>query len=286
MPTQKRKKYELTSTGILMKGDIPVWRIRALVDIPKHGVKAGDLGGWIEDTFNLDQEGSCWVSEEARVYDRARVTDNALVSGQASIYDKALVAGDAVVTDRCAVYSNAHVFSDALCKGRCHISGNACVKGHAVLDGDSTGTINRITVADSAVVSGNARITGTAYVHEYAVVTDDAVITGPTVLDGSCRIAGTVSVVGSIHIGGNVELMSGTIRKLTDFLAVYPLYNNDILGLTVNLTDGKVCRGGFCGSLEEVEEQLTKFEDEMTSVRWDITRKFIKEIIEQSRVYL
>ena len=42
------RKYELTKeTKTLLDGTV-LHRIRALLDIPRYGVKAGDLGGWIE----------------------------------------------------------------------------------------------------------------------------------------------------------------------------------------------------------------------------------------------
>lgn len=41
------KKYELTGETKEIGGKI-LHRIRALIDIPEHDVKAGDLGGWIE----------------------------------------------------------------------------------------------------------------------------------------------------------------------------------------------------------------------------------------------
>ena len=59
------KKYELTKeTKTLMDGTV-LHRIRALLDIPMHGVKAGDLGGWIEKENNLSQCGNAWVSGDA-----------------------------------------------------------------------------------------------------------------------------------------------------------------------------------------------------------------------------
>lgn len=60
------KKYELTSETKMVCG-ITLHRIRALVDIVRYGVKAGDLGGWIESEANLDQEHDAWVSDKARV---------------------------------------------------------------------------------------------------------------------------------------------------------------------------------------------------------------------------
>lgn len=70
------KKYELTGETKEIGGKI-LHRIRALVDIPVHNVKAGDLGGWIEAERNLSQKGAAWVADEARVMDSARVTDSA-----------------------------------------------------------------------------------------------------------------------------------------------------------------------------------------------------------------
>ena len=68
-------KYELTdeTNGSGLR------RIRALRDIPRCGVKEGDLGGWVESEGNLAQEGDCWVSGNAWVFGAAHVFDNAQV---------------------------------------------------------------------------------------------------------------------------------------------------------------------------------------------------------------
>ena len=64
------KKYEFT-------GETKAWlghtlhRIRALISF--EGVKAGDLGGWIEKEENLSQDGSAWVYGSAVVCDEAMV---------------------------------------------------------------------------------------------------------------------------------------------------------------------------------------------------------------------
>lgn len=58
------KKYELTDATKVING-VTLHRIRALIDIPVHGVKAGDLGGWIEAERNLSQKGAAWVADEA-----------------------------------------------------------------------------------------------------------------------------------------------------------------------------------------------------------------------------
>lgn len=71
------KKYELTSeTKIVVNKTLH--RIRALRSFAD--VKTGDLGGWIESEKNLSHDGNCWVYDNARVSDDARVFGNALVS--------------------------------------------------------------------------------------------------------------------------------------------------------------------------------------------------------------
>ena len=64
-------KYELTTT----KNEQGLFQIRALRDIPRHGVKKGDLGGWAASEYNLSQYGDAWVSGNARVFGDARVSD-------------------------------------------------------------------------------------------------------------------------------------------------------------------------------------------------------------------
>lgn len=73
------KKYELTDETKGERG-VTLHRIRALVDIERYGVKAGDLGGWIESEANLDHKSEARVSGEARVFGDAWVskTDHVL----------------------------------------------------------------------------------------------------------------------------------------------------------------------------------------------------------------
>jgi hypothetical protein len=82
------KKYELTDEKKVIDG-VTLHRIRALVDIPEHDVKAGDLGGWIEAERNLSQKGAAWVADSARVIGEAWVTGSARVMGEALVMDSA-----------------------------------------------------------------------------------------------------------------------------------------------------------------------------------------------------
>jgi len=59
-----------------------LYRIRALQTL-EGVVEEGQLGGYIEQEFNLAQDGGAWVS------DNARVSGNAQVSGNARVRDNA-----------------------------------------------------------------------------------------------------------------------------------------------------------------------------------------------------
>lgn len=88
------KKYKLTGETKLWF-DRTLYRIRALIDIQEHGVKKGDLGGWIETEENLSHDGAALVSGSAVVGGSARVGGTAVVSGLALVGGSARVSSSA-----------------------------------------------------------------------------------------------------------------------------------------------------------------------------------------------
>lgn len=125
------KKYELTGETKEI-GGVTLHRIRALIDIPEHYVKAGDLGGWIEAERNLSQKGAAWVSDEARVM------GTALVMGSAWVMDSARVTGEARVMD------SARVMDAALVMGKARIMKSSdCITIGAIGSRDDTTTFYR-----------------------------------------------------------------------------------------------------------------------------------------------
>ena len=80
------KKFELMTESKMNVFGKTLFRIRALVDF--SFVKAGDVGGWIEEEGNLSQSGNAWVYGNAKVYGDARVY------GDAEVYGDAWVCGD------------------------------------------------------------------------------------------------------------------------------------------------------------------------------------------------
>lgn len=114
------KKYELTDETKTVCG-VTLHRIRALTDIERWDVKAGELGGWIEKEANLDQEGNARVSGEAWVSDNARVSDEARVSGRTQVSDNVQVSDEARVSGNARVSDNARVSGRARVSKTTHV---------------------------------------------------------------------------------------------------------------------------------------------------------------------
>ena len=74
--------FKLTEEKKELFGHV-LFRIEATIDLPVHGVKKGDKGGWVEKESNIS--GNAWVSGDARVSGDAHVYGDASVSGDAHI---------------------------------------------------------------------------------------------------------------------------------------------------------------------------------------------------------
>lgn len=174
-----KNKYELLPT--FMKVTIPhtgesivLRRIIALVDIPLHGVKAGERGGWIQSVANLSQNDSSWVRERGMVGQHGRVEQDALVD-DGFIYDYAIIHGKTKIFGTSRVYGDsvvdgvAHI-TDSYISGQCQIKGNVSIsnseiEGQVVLEGDvkikdSTLSGKSIHVREDVVIE-HSKIYGT-----------------------------------------------------------------------------------------------------------------------------
>ncbi|WP_208434689.1 hypothetical protein [Bartonella taylorii] len=149
------KKYEFIDDWEYIDGHF-LTRIRALRDF--GDVKAGDLGGYIENESNLSHEGNCWVYNKARVFQNARVFGNAKVkSFFVDVYGNAQIYDNAQVTDHAHISDNAVICDDA------HVGGNAKISGSAYI-------CDEARVFDDAVIC-DALISGNSYIHSNASLT-------------------------------------------------------------------------------------------------------------------
>ena len=135
-----KRKYELTDETMELYG-VTLHRIKALIDF--NDVKAGDLGGWVENEDNLSRYGNAWVYGNACVYGNARVFGSAKVYGDAQVGGYACVFGNACVYGNARVFGNAKVYGDAQVYGNAWVYGNARVYGDALVGGDARVNSNK-----------------------------------------------------------------------------------------------------------------------------------------------
>ncbi len=137
-PEERGPQFYGMNYPVLAAGDgdymgVVVRRIKALCDMPEIGVKAGDLGGYIEDGSNLSQCGKCWIHDDAVVYNGGKVCGDAQVRDSAVI-NGGTVGSNAVVSDKAYVLDT-DIGSDA------NIGGSATTyRGHvssSMLTGDA-----------------------------------------------------------------------------------------------------------------------------------------------------
>lgn len=158
------KKYELIPVGTGNR-----YRIKALKDIPRHNVKAGDLGGYVEGEWNLSHDGDCWVGGNAQVCDRASVKGEALVTNNAYLRDNATVTGYACVSGYSTVAEGALVCDFAKVEysgyvlGCAYVGGRAIVRDHATIGG-TVKVLDSVVVESCAICGGDAILTDNAYI--------------------------------------------------------------------------------------------------------------------------
>lgn len=98
------KKYELTDITIEFEGR-KLYRIIALKDF--FDVKKGDIGGYVQSEDNLSQEGDCWVYDQAKCMDNARMFDNS------KIYDSSKMFDNSEMHDNSKMHDHSKMFDDS-----------------------------------------------------------------------------------------------------------------------------------------------------------------------------
>ena len=210
------KKYDLDRGDYLVKNGKKHYRVVALRDIPEHGIKAGDKGGYIRLKKNLSQKGSSWVDE------RAIVTDNARVSGSALIYGDVLLTDNTLVKGRAIVGGNTVISGDTVIFGHVYIDNPVCT----YKDSGTCGTLGYASRnAAREVRYTRISISGKTRIFDEVKITGNVIIKN-SVLFGKLYLYGNSSVIdnaGRIHANGtitytikafNMERMSSKRRLL------------------------------------------------------------------------
>jgi len=217
------KLFELTDLKRNYQGHT-LTRIRAVVSF--HDVKAGDLGGWIEDKRSIGDH--CWVYPNALVFKDAQISGGTIRGGRffgGDVYGGHFTGGTLLAGT---------VYGGFIAGGT--ISGGEMQHGH--LHG---GELAGGTLYGGTVLGG--RITG-GEVHGGKVFGDE--VRSGTMLGGELR-GGVLD--GGVLRGGVVR--EGIIQK-SNYIGFANLTNDDRY-LFANIVDGQimVSFGPFFDTLEE-----------------------------------
>lgn len=248
------KKFELTNEYI-KRHEKKLYRIKALKDFGY--IKAGELGGYLENEFNLNQAGSAWVSDEACVMGYARINGNACVCGNAMIIGNAIIAGEACVGDNAFICNNAQIFGEACIGDRATVSGNAMIFENALIMGNAF-------IFDEARIYGNARIYNNAKVFNTARVC------------GKAKVYKNAQIYGNALITGNAN-----IKYKTDYIHIEPFLLGESYINFAKSEDNTILVNCelFNGNVIEFEKMLKAFDEEEAKA-YMLAIELAKEVIE------
>lgn len=114
------------------------FKIKSLKDF--SDVSKNDIGGYVNGYHNLSQSGNCWIYDTARISRRAKVTGNAIIKDSSLVTDNAIVSGDAIVSGNTMVFDfanindNAKIYSTVV-KDKAVVYGNTELKGEIMITG-------------------------------------------------------------------------------------------------------------------------------------------------------
>ena len=256
--SKTNKKYEFTGETCVHNG-VELHRIRAVKGI--SGVaKAGELGGWLESEDNLSQDGTCWVSGEAKVYGNAKVYRDAKVYGSAEVF------GNAKVHEEAEVCENAKVYGYAEVSGRAKVYGRAEVYGYSDVYGNST-------------VRDDAKVHETASVFNYAELTGQAELCEKAKVYDCAAVGGHAKVCGCAELNGYTKVSDGVLKTSSDCITMGPIGSRNAY-TTFNLTTGTVQTGCFKGTLDEFEKAIEEtHKGNEYAVMYNMTVEFFRKLI-------
>lgn len=186
----KNRKYKLVNKakmfpGIKWANEKTFYQLQALVDIPLHGVKAGDLGGFVSNKKILSHEGSCWIGGTAKAY-----------GGNIWVSDDAYIGDDATI-ENVYLYARIDIFNNAKVLGNATIKVNGGLR--SIVDGSKYAN-NHSWMKTRTLIHGNAVIGENATIYNASVITGNARIMGETVTQ-NCNISDDVTIDGYSIIG-------------------------------------------------------------------------------------
>ena len=171
-----KKKYVLLQDQTIEIEGKTLYRIKAIRSF--SNVVEGAVGGYIEKESNLSHCGKCWIYEDAKVYDNAKVrspafwfreecNDNALLQNDATVRGTAYIYGNAIIGGCVEILGNATVCGNAQVIGQSRISGTAFIQGGIIKD---LAQVCGFAQVYGGIIGGQALVKGETIVKEGGII--------------------------------------------------------------------------------------------------------------------
>lgn len=302
----KNPKYKLVRVGSieLHRHDFTkrFYRLQALRDIPEHGVKAGDLGGFVTWKRALSHEGSCWVADDAQIVGRVAINDNAYIGEQAIVmkwnpeglrcYDieisgNARITGSSYVTSCRLVTTDPHKTVNI--RGNAEIYGNASVRNaHNVCD--NVKIYGNANIVNPALISGNTEIFGDVAIASVQKISGDTKIFENAKIEDGAEIINSV-IAGSTHIMQNQRVIDGKFNEtligttMESLVSSNGKYTSDAPSVPAPPSSSTTPKSNASlRALKEVEEKIASYETDIVKiikypVMTDRTNAFTQDMV-------
>lgn len=255
------QKYKILQDVTMEHAHRTICRIQALKSF--NDVKAGDLGGWVESEDNLSQEGNCWIYDEAKVYHKAIVSDNAEIHSYAEIFDSAKVYQNATIWGKAQIghlariYGNAEIHATATVMNVVRVYGNAFIGGNTLLH-ENAKVYGNAQVYDDTIICGSAEIYGNARVFGHSMVRGFAKVYRHAKVCEYAKVQGNAKVRGRARVNGYATISGDAIIESSDDYIV--MRNNWSSGRYFTYTrSNQLFRVGcFLGTGDELIEKAYK----------------------------
>ena len=234
-----------------------------------NDVKAGALGGLIQDESNLSQEGDCWIYDEDMVYDgaviegNAQIRNNAIVrdkskvDGEAQVLDSAIIEGCSNVTDNAKVYNRAKVTGCSIVKNNAKVYGEAKIKEASIIE--ENGQVSGLEVKNS-IIRGEAFVKGKGAIEDSAIK-DNSVIQNSKIL--SSNICGDTIILESfckmLNTTGSTFIKESNIGALKNYTIDVILENAKVIKSNIEdskIKDSNIHRAVICCSAGVIDSSV------------------------------
>ena len=157
----QEKKFKFTGVEKVLQhnGETILKQIVALQDIPRYGVKTGDLGGFLEHEDCLCHFGDAWVAKDGMVLNTSMVSGDSLVTDSALLKSNCYLYGTVVVSGKARV-NTSNIQGDVICIGEDAVVEGCTINGFDIHIAEQCHLANIEIQAPSKhlFIGGNAHI--------------------------------------------------------------------------------------------------------------------------------